>query len=179
MVDTDGTPCRSTFEETDLGQLRSFLPRTVRNHTWRRLYSMSHHGTSMGTLLRRCAMTKEPCLTIVEDLDGTVFGCLTAVAWTMGPKNGKEPYGSAAGSFLFTYRMGDVHVYTATGGNKLYQYTSEREISAGGGGEGYGLWLRDGLLNGISHRCATYGNECLAATEYFQIAKLEDTHLSM
>lgn len=77
----------------------------------------------MGTLLRRCAVTTEPCLTILSDNKGQVFGCVTGVPWCGNPlhvpqrwsastlmmfcctakQGGKKAYGNGQ-SFLFSFK---------------------------------------------------------------------------
>jgi len=157
----------------DLGALCLHMPKTVREHDWRLLYSSERHGTSMKTLLRRCGVTTEPCLTIIQDSKGRVFGCMSSHAWALGKSNGRHCYGNGQ-SFLFAFRQdGRLDTYPATGGNHLYQHTTDKFMAIGSGGGGYGLWVKDGMLSGASHCCDTYSNECLASSELFDIHSIE------
>lgn len=67
----------------------------------------------------------------------------------------------------------ELAVYPNQGVNDLFQQTTEHMVAAGGGGQGYGLFLSDGMLDGSSHPSATYGNECLASDEDFKVLEME------
>jgi len=175
IVDSEGAPqpCRSALaDKVNLALLVPHLPANVRNHQWRRLYSVAEHGTSMRVLLHRCSAAKEACVTLIEDMNGCIFGAFHMKTWEIGPRQGKMPYGTLANA-VFTYNGGELSFFKATGANELFQTTSDKELSLGGGGAGYGLWLKDGFLQGTSAPCDTYGSPCLASEECFTPRNIE------
>ncbi|CCD25488.1 Oxr1p NDAI_0F01690 [Naumovozyma dairenensis CBS 421] len=52
--------------------------------------------------------------------------------------------------------------YPFTGLNEFAVYCTSKFISMGAGEGHYGLWIDDGLLNGVSNPTLTYGNEILS-----------------
>lgn len=61
-----------------------------------------------------------------------------------------------------------------TGVNEFTMYCTSKFLSMGAGDGHYGLWVDDGLLNGVSYHCLTFGNEPLSQEgEKFHITGLE------
>lgn len=64
--------------------------------------------------------------------------------------------------------------YPHTGVNEFTMYCTSNFLSMGAGDGHYGLWLDDGLINGVSYRCDTYGNDPLSGEGVkFHIQALE------
>ena len=151
------------------------LPAKLRHHDWRLLYSTTEDGTSTRTLMAQCGVTNEPCLTVVQDSNGRIFGCLTTDPWRVD----RGVYGLGQ-AFVFTFPshpgspvMEPVQVFGWTHKNDIFQSSTTDSISIGGGGDGHALWIGDGLRHGSSHACETFDNACLASTEEFQVVAVE------
>ncbi|AET37964.1 Oxr1p Ecym_2215 [Eremothecium cymbalariae DBVPG len=64
--------------------------------------------------------------------------------------------------------------YTYTGINEFCIYCTGAFLSMGAGNGQYGLWCDEGLVNGVSGRCLTFGNDVLSREGHkFHIIGLE------
>ncbi|KAM5262622.1 MTOR-associated protein MEAK7 [Ctenodactylus gundi] len=144
-------------------------------HRWHLLFSSQRHGQSFSQLCGRITH-RGPCLTLLEDHDGHVFGGFASHSWEVKPQfqgNNK--------CFLFSIspRMA---VYTPTGYNDHYMYLNhgQQTIPNGlgmGGQYGYfGLWVDSDFGKGHSKAkptCTTYNSPQLSAKEDFCFEKME------
>lgn len=149
------------------------------SHNWRLLYALTAHGASLKTLFQRCAVTQEPCVTIIESLDGHIFGCFTSEPWRLAAK-GEGSYGRPT-CFVFTFEPGwtqRLRVFDwDKDSNRIMMQGDNEHVALGGGGDGPALWLDKELFNGASHRSDTFKNICLSysSTNYnlFQVRNVE------
>ncbi|KAL5507668.1 OXR1 [Sanghuangporus vaninii] len=160
--------------------LRPHLPPLLRlAQSWRLLYSADQHGISINTLYARCAPpvivgggglvpgVSTGALVAVQDAEGGVFG-----AWI--PEGVHLSHGSYYGggdSFLWSVERkdmeseDDLHIYKWTGKNVYVAYCDTDGFSFGGGDGHYGLYVDASLVEGTTHPCPTFDNECLAHGE--------------
>ncbi|KAL5527993.1 hypothetical protein ACEPAG_6794 [Sanghuangporus baumii] len=160
--------------------LRPHLPPLSRlAHSWKLLYSADQHGLSINTLYARCTPpviagggglipgVNTGALVAVQDAEGGVFG-----AWI--PEGVHLSHGSYYGggdSFLWSVERkdmeseDDVHVYKWTGKNGYVAFCDTDGFSFGGGDGHYGLYVDASLVEGTTHPCPTFDNECLAHGE--------------
>ncbi|KAJ4955212.1 hypothetical protein NE237_011995 [Protea cynaroides] len=169
---------KSSFISLDLYEFfHSSLPNIVKGCQWVLLYSTLKHGISLRTLLRKSADLSGPCLLIVGDMKGAVFGGL--LECPLKP-TAKRKYQGTNQTFVFTTLYGEPRIFRATGANR-YFYLCLNDILALGGGGSFALCLDGDLLRGTSGPCETFGNMCLAHSPEFELKNVElwgFTHLS-
>lgn len=79
--------------------VNSHLPREQR-HRWHLLFSTELHGHSFAQLCGRIPH-RGPCVALLEDHDGYVFGGFASCSWEIKPQfQGKTWQQNSAGSFL-------------------------------------------------------------------------------
>lgn len=171
---------------------------------WRLVYSLEQHGASLHSLydnIRRFVNPNKKIgyLLIVKDLRGNKFGAYCNEPWL--PTEHRKYQGNDE---CFLWRLEkvqdskiislsheaqqsttdspdeqkDTHwrlfAYPHTGMNEFTMYCTSEFLSMGAGDGHYGLWLDDGLINGVSYRCDTFGNEPLSGEGVkFHIQALE------
>uniref|UniRef100_A0A8C0WR15 MTOR-associated protein MEAK7 n=1 Tax=Castor canadensis TaxID=51338 RepID=A0A8C0WR15_CASCN len=154
--------------------LNSQLAREQR-HCWRLLFSSQLHGQSFSQLCGRITH-QGPCLAILEDHDGHVFGGFASCSWEVKPQ-----FQGDNKCFLFSIAP-CMAVYMHTGYNDHYMYLNhgQQTIPNGlgmGGQHGYfGLWVDADFGKGHSKakpRCTTYNSPQLSAKEDFRFDKIE------
>ncbi|XP_038394069.1 LOW QUALITY PROTEIN: MTOR-associated protein MEAK7 isoform X8 [Canis lupus familiaris] len=154
--------------------INSHLPREQR-HRWRLLFSSKLHGHSFTQLCGHITQ-QGPCVVLVEDHDGHVFGGFASCSWEVKPQfQGDDT------CFLFSIspRMA---VYTSTGYNDHYMYLNHRQqtipngLGMGGQHNYFGLWIDVDFGKGHSKakpKCTTYSSPQLSAQENFRFEKME------
>ncbi|ONI26815.1 hypothetical protein PRUPE_1G047600 [Prunus persica] len=160
----------SVFISSDLHEfLLSSLPNIVKGCQWVLLYSTLKHGISLRTLIRKSSDLSGPCLLIVGDRQGAVFGGLLE-----GPlkPTAKRKYQGTNQTFVFTTIYGEPRLFRPTGANRYY-YMCLNDMLALGGGGNYALCLDGDLLSGTSGPCETFGNLCLAHNSEFELKNVE------
>ncbi|KAK9082892.1 hypothetical protein Scep_029363 [Stephania cephalantha] len=160
----------SSFISLDLYEfLYSSLPNIVKGRQWILLYSTLRHGISLRTLLRKSVDLPGPCLLIVGDMQGAVFGGLLE-----GPlmPTAKRKYQGTNETFVFTTIYGQPRIFRPTGVNRYY-YMCLNDLLAFGGGGNFALRVDEDLLHGTSGPCDTFGNECLAHSPEFELKNVE------
>ncbi|XP_042419555.1 oxidation resistance protein 1-like isoform X1 [Zingiber officinale] len=161
---------KSTFMYADLFQFfGSCLPNIVKGCQWILLYSTWKHGISLQTLLRKSADLPGPCLLIVGDMQGAIFGGL--LNSPLKPTSTRKYQGTGE-TFVFSTIYGEPRFFRATGANRFY-YLCLNDQLAFGGGRNYALSLEEDLLRGTSGPCETFGNSCLAHTSEFELKNVE------
>lgn len=150
-------------------QLYSSLPSLAKGRTWVLLYSTFRHGISLSTLYRRSMLCPGLSLLVVGDRSGAVFGGL--VEAPLKPTKGRRYQGTNS-TFLFSDVPGQAVIYRPTGANRYYTLCSP-DFLALGGGHHFALYLDSDLLTGSSAASETYGNSCLALSEYFEVKEIE------
>lgn len=160
----------SSFITLDLYEfLLSSLPNIVKGCQWVLLYSTIKHGISLRTLIRRSADLAGPCLLIVGDKQGAVFGGLLECPLKPTPK---RKYQGTNQTFVFTTIYGEPRLFKPTGANR-YFYLCLNDLLALGGGGNFALCLDGELLTGTSGPCDTFGNLCLAHSQEFELKNVE------
>ncbi|KAL5542357.1 hypothetical protein UlMin_010067 [Ulmus minor] len=149
--------------------LFSSLPNIVKGCQWVLLYSTSKHGISLRTLIRKSADLSGPCLLIVGDKQGSVFGGLLECPLKPTPK---RKYQGTNQTFVFTTIYGQPRLFRPTGANRYYYICMNDSLALGGGGN-FALCLDGDLLNGTSGPCETFGNMCLAHSPEFELKNVE------
>ncbi|KQK16472.1 TLD domain-containing protein 2 [Brachypodium distachyon] len=161
---------KSTFVSPELfGFFQSSLPGTLKGCHWVLLYSTWKHGISLRTLLRRTENLQGPCLLIVGDMQGAVFGGL--LNGPLRPTE-KRKYQGTNQTFVFTTIYGEPRLFRPTGANRYY-YLCLKDTLAFGGGGNFALRLDEDLIHGTSGSCETFGNSCLAHGPEFELKNVE------
>uniref|UniRef100_A0A9I9CP60 TLDc domain-containing protein n=1 Tax=Cucumis melo TaxID=3656 RepID=A0A9I9CP60_CUCME len=127
------------------------------------------HGISLRTLIRKSGELSGPCLLVVGDQQGAVFGGL--LECPLKP-TAKRKYQGTNQTFVFTTMCGEPQLFRPTGANR-YFYMCMDDLLALGGGSNFALRLEEDLLNGTSGPCETFGNSCLAHTQEFELKNVE------
>ncbi|XP_065862973.1 uncharacterized protein [Euphorbia lathyris] len=160
----------SSFISSEMYEfLHSSLPNIVKGCKWVLAYSTLKHGISLRTLIRKSADFPGPCILVVGDRQGAVFGGLLECPLTPTPK---RKYQGTVQSFVFTTIYGEPRLFRPTGANRYY-YMCLNDLLALGGGSNFALCLDGDLLNGTSGPSETYGNMCLAHKPEFDIKNVE------
>lgn len=149
--------------------LCSELPTLAQGRKWVLLYSTWKHGISLHTLYRRSTYCTGPCLLVVGDRQGAVFGGL--LAGPLRPTSSKK-YQGTNDTFVFTNVSGTPVLFRPTGINRYFTLCSADSLALGGGGH-FALYLDGDLLHGSSSSSETFGNSCLAHTEDFELKDVE------
>lgn len=180
----EGTP-RLLASSEHVRFLARALPSENRRK-WRLLFTMARDGSSFTRFVKLTA-NRAPCLLVIRDSSGALFGGFAASPLSVAPH-----FGGSYGSFLFTLGSGDGRggvnaVYRASGdrgpssSNLVYLNIGMEQLpnglAFGGNLEArfFGLWLRDDLETGRScGPCATYTNApCLSASAEFRVDEVE------
>ncbi|XP_023527206.1 TLD domain-containing protein 2-like [Cucurbita pepo subsp. pepo] len=151
------------------GFLVQCLPNIVKGRQWILLYSTLRHGISLRTLIRKSSELSGPCLLVVGDRQGAVFGGL--LDSPLKP-TAKRKYQGTNQTFVFTTMYGEPQLFRPTGANR-YFYMCMDDLLALGGGSNFALRLEEDLLNGTSGPCETFGNSCLAHSQEFELKNVE------
>ncbi|XP_055992969.1 MTOR-associated protein MEAK7 isoform X2 [Sorex fumeus] len=154
--------------------LSAHLP-SARRHRWRLLFAAERHGRSFAQLCGRLAR-RGPCLLLLRDLQGHVFGGFASCSWEVKPQ-----FQGDSSCFLFSLAP-TMAVYPCTGYNDHYMYLNHGQqtipngLGMGGQHHYFGLWIDVDFGKGHSKakpRCTTYGSPQLSAQEDFQFEQLE------
>lgn len=160
----------SSFISANLFEfLYSSIPNIVKGCKWVLLYSTMKDGISLRTLLRKSVNVSGPCLLIVGDMQGAIFGGL--LDSPLKPTT-KRKYQGTSQSFVFTTIYGEPRLFRATGANRYY-YLCLNDLLAFGGGGNFAFCLDEDLLHGTSGPCDTFGNLCLAHSPEFELKNVE------
>ncbi|KAL9408449.1 hypothetical protein AB3S75_046918 [Citrus x aurantiifolia] len=161
--------CRTACSPELYEFLQSSIPNLVKGCQWVLLYSTLKHGISLRTLIRKSADLSGPCLLVVGDRQGAVFGGLLECPLKPTPK---RKYQGTNRTFVFTTIYGEPRLFRPTGANRYY-YMCLNDLLAFGGGGNFALCLDGDLLSGTSGACDTFGNLCLAHNEDFELKNVE------
>eukprot|EP00897_Mesotaenium_endlicherianum_P008483 jgi/Mesen1/7663/ME000400S06855 len=147
----------------------SNLPALASGREWVLLYSTIKHGISLLTLYRRSALLAGPCLLVIGDKKGAVFGGLSS-----GPlkASNRKKYQGTSDSFVFSDVSGSLQLFRATGINRYFVLCMNEALAFGGGGH-FAFRIDQELLSGTSGACETFGSPCLARSEEFTIKHIE------
>ncbi|CAI5471265.1 unnamed protein product [Closterium sp. Yama58-4] len=149
------------------------LPAIASGREWVLLYSTFKHGISLSTLYRRSSMMPGPCLLVVTEDNGTVFGGFSSQALVA---SNRRKYQGSSDVFVFTTITGEPTVYKVTGANRYFILCLNEALSFGGGGH-FALCLQEDLLTGSSGACETFCSPCLSKSEDFKIKHVEGGRL--
>ncbi|XP_077166831.1 MTOR-associated protein MEAK7 [Paroedura picta] len=154
--------------------LNAHLP-AESQHRWQLLFASRLHGESFTQLLGH-VVNKGPCLLVLKDSDGYIFGGFASSSWEAKPQ-----FQGDSRCFLFSVSP-SVSVFTCTGYNDHFMYLNHRQQTMpnglGMGGQHYyfGLWIDSDYGKGHSRakpRCITYNSPQLSAQEDFTLDALE------
>ncbi|XP_004475104.2 MTOR-associated protein MEAK7 isoform X2 [Dasypus novemcinctus] len=154
--------------------INSHLPREQR-HRWHLLFSSELHGHSFSQLCGHI-VHRGPCVAVLEDHDGHVFGGFASCSWEVKPQ-----FQGDSRCFLFSLSP-RVGVYTDTGYNDHYMYLNHGQqtipngLGMGGQHNYFGLWIDVDFGKGHSKAkptCTTYNSPQLSAEESFQFDRME------
>ncbi|NXS53878.1 TLDC1 protein, partial [Brachypteracias leptosomus] len=154
--------------------INSHLPAELQ-HKWQLLFSSRLHGESFSQLCGHI-VKKGPCIVILKDLDGYIFGGFASHSWEVKPQ-----FQGDNRCFLFSV-LPSLAVYTCTGYNDHYMYlnhgqqTMPNGLGMGGQHGYFGLWIDSDYGKGHSKakpRCTTYNSPQLAAKEDFTLDAVE------
>ncbi|XP_042376416.1 oxidation resistance protein 1-like isoform X2 [Zingiber officinale] len=169
---------KSTFMSANLFDFfGSCLPNIVKGCQWILLYSTWKHGISFQTLLRKSADPPGPCLLIVGDMQGAIFGGLLNSPLKPTSKRKYQLVSRAQAKPLCSVQfMGSQdsseQLTLITGANRFY-YLCLNDQLAFGGGQNFALSIEEDLLRGSSGPCETFGNSCLAHNSEFELKNVE------
>ncbi|XP_021112262.1 TLD domain-containing protein 1 isoform X1 [Heterocephalus glaber] len=144
-------------------------------HCWRLLFASHLHGQSFSQLCGRVTH-RGPCLALLEDRSGHVFGGFASCSWEVKPQ-----FQGDNKCFLFSIAP-SMAVYTPTGYNDHYMYLNHSQqtipngLGMGGQHSYFGLWVDADFGNGHSKAkptCTTYDSPQLSAEEDFRFEKME------
>ena len=173
----EGTP--RLLESTEhVRFLARALPSEHRRR-WRLLFTMARDGSSFTRFVKLSA-DRAPCLVVVRDSTGSLFGAFSAT-----PLSVSSQFHGSYSSFLFTLGANGapsvVHRASGDSPNLVYLNSGMHELpnglAFGGNLEAryFGLWLRDDLETGRScGPCATYSDApCLTSSTEFKVDEIE------
>ncbi|XP_066493396.1 MTOR-associated protein MEAK7 [Tiliqua scincoides] len=169
-----GSQFVSLLDIPSVAYLNSHLPSELR-HTWRLLFASQIHGESF-TQLCGHIVNKGPCVLVLRDVDGYIFGGFSSCSWEVKPT-----FQGDNGCFLFTVSP-SLAVFTYTGYNDHYMYlnhgqqTMPNGLGMGGQHDYFGLWIDSDYGKGHSKakpRCTTYNSPQLSAKENFTLDAME------
>lgn len=146
-------------------KIEAFLPMSLRGYDWTKLYSLSQHGSSLQTLMRK-VHGQRATIVVVETCKGEVFGGFVRAPWTKS----LSYYGSGE-SFVFT-NVPAFEVFNWKRTNSMFMFSNDDSIAMGGGGS-FAWFLNSDLSRGTTGISETFGNRPLATESYFDIANVE------
>ncbi|XP_060644449.2 MTOR-associated protein MEAK7 [Anolis sagrei] len=164
----------SLLDLPSVAYINSCLPSELRRE-WRLLFSSQLHGESFSQLCGHI-VHKGPCLLVLRDADGYVFGGFSSCSWEVKPQ-----FQGNNECFLFSVSP-VLGVFTQTGYNDHYMYlnhgqqTMPNGLGMGGQHEYFGLWVDSNYGKGHSKakpRCTTYNSPQLSAKENFTFNAME------
>ncbi|XP_077888881.1 MTOR-associated protein MEAK7 isoform X2 [Ictidomys tridecemlineatus] len=169
-----GQELESVLDVLAVIYLNSHLAQEQRHH-WRLLFSSQLHGQSFSQLCGHITH-QGPCLIVLEDQDGHVFGGFASCPWEVKPQfQGDER------CFLFSVSP-SMAVYRPTGYNDHFMYlncgqqTIPNGLGMGGQHHYFGLWVDADFGKGHSKAkptCTTYNSPQLSSQENFRFDKME------
>ncbi|XP_012586126.1 PREDICTED: TLD domain-containing protein 1 isoform X1 [Condylura cristata] len=109
-----GREFESLLDVPSLVYINSHLPAELR-HRWRLLFASELHGHSFAQLLGHI-VHQGPCVTLLEDHDGHVFGGFASCSWEVKPQ-----FQGDSRCFLFSISP-QMAVFTHTGYNNHFMY---------------------------------------------------------
>ncbi|NWU77984.1 TLDC1 protein, partial [Onychorhynchus coronatus] len=164
----------SLFDIPSIIYINSHLPAELQ-HKWQLLFSSRLHGESFSQLCGHI-VNKGPCIVILKDLDGFLFGGFASHSWEVKPQ-----FQGDNRCFLFSV-FPSLAVYTYTGYNDHFMYlnngqqTMPNGLGMGGQHGYFGLWIDSDYGKGHSKakpRCTTYNSPQLSAKEDFTLDAME------
>lgn len=162
--------------------IRPYLPRRYRvAQKWILLYSLDQHGVSLTTMYSLMRDYDGPCMMIIKDAEGQVFG-----SYLSHPLSSQSHYYGTGECFLWKLSSNSnnktscpkkdvpkVKAYPWTGKNDYMILSDSGFIAIGGGNGKFGLWLNSELEKGYSNTCPTFDNECLSLKPEFECIEME------
>ncbi|CAD5117440.1 DgyrCDS6208 [Dimorphilus gyrociliatus] len=172
--DVNWSKFRTQLTLSSLTLLMQHLPMNMTKR-WTLLFNSEVHGQSFSTFVKN-VVDKGPCILIVKDTRGHIFGGYTSTNLSIGPS-----FFGDDSSFLFTLSP-DFAIYTSSGFNSHFVYFNQhQETMPNGFGMGgqlkyFGLWLDSDFGKGHSKAkpsSTTFKSPQLSAEDEFEIDILE------
>ncbi|XP_070617992.1 MTOR-associated protein MEAK7 [Erythrolamprus reginae] len=164
----------SLLDIPSITYLNSHLPSELQDK-WRLLFASRIHGESFSQLCGHI-VNQGPCLLVLKDVDGYIFGGFSSCSWEVKPQ-----FQGDNTCFLFSI-CPSLAVFTCSGYNDHYMYlnhgqqTMPNGLGMGGQHEYFGLWVDSNFGQGHSKakpRCTTYNSPQLSAKENFFLHSME------
>ncbi|XP_058011294.1 MTOR-associated protein MEAK7 [Ahaetulla prasina] len=164
----------SLLDLPSITYLNAHLPSELRDK-WQLLFASRIHGESF-TQLCGHVVNKGPCVLVLKDADGYIFGGFSSCSWEVKPQ-----FQGNNSCFLFSISP-SLAVFTCSGYNNHYMYlnhgqqTMPNGLGMGGQHEYFGLWVDSNFGQGHSKakpRCTTYNSPQLSAKENFLLDSME------
>ncbi|XP_032086430.1 MTOR-associated protein MEAK7 [Thamnophis elegans] len=164
----------SLLDLPSITYLNSHLPSELRDK-WQLVFASGIHGESFSQLCGHI-VSQGPCLLVLKDTDGHVFGGFSSCSWEVKPQ-----FQGNNTCFLFSVSP-SLAVFTCSGYNNHYMYlnhgqqTMPNGLGMGGQHEYFGLWVDSNFGQGHSRakpRCTTYNSPQLSAKENFLLDSME------
>ncbi|XP_042294674.1 MTOR-associated protein MEAK7 [Sceloporus undulatus] len=164
----------SLLDIPSITYINSHLPSELQ-HEWKLLFASRLHGESF-TQLCGHIVNKGPCILVLRDADGYIFGGFSSCSWEVKPQ-----FQGNNACFLFSISPA-LGVFTYTGYNDHYMYlnhgqqTMPNGLGMGGQHEYFGLWVDGNYGKGHSKakpKCTTYNSPQLSAKENFTLDAME------
>jgi Ca2+-binding EF-hand superfamily protein len=144
---------------------------------WSLIFNSDKDGLSFNTMMGRLGKCQAPSLIVIKDKGGFCFGGFAPVPWA---KSGQF-FGDAS-TFVFGLRP-KLCLSRATGMNTNFQWCGVgfNQLANGigfGGSSGqhsghFSVFVDSQLENGMSRPIATFGNDCFASSQVFQVDSIE------
>ncbi|XP_053126931.1 MTOR-associated protein MEAK7 isoform X2 [Hemicordylus capensis] len=164
----------SLLDIPSVAYINSHLPSELQ-HKWRLIFASRVHGESF-TQLCGHIVNQGPCVLVLKDVDGYIFGGFASCSWEVKPQ-----FQGDSGCFLFSVSP-SLAVFTYTGYNDHYMYLNHGQqmmpngLGMGGQHNYFGLWIDGNYGKGHSKakpRCTTYNSPQLSASENFTLDAVE------
>ena len=175
-LSTNGPGVKSLLQPLDAWLLASCLPPDL-TQEWTLIFNSDKDGVSFNTMMGRLGRCIAPSLIVIRDKGGFIFGGFAPTPWV---KSGTH-FGDAS-SFVFGLKP-KLSLCRATGMNSNYLWCGMgfTQLSNGigfGGSQGahlghFSVFVDSNLEKGMSRPISTFGNDCLASSQVFEIDSIE------
>lgn len=175
--------CPYVLSPRQMDSLRGFLPRSLQDNAWERIFAIGKDGDSFCTLLQKCASFR--CTVVaIRSTSGDILGGFASDAWNVGKH--RQSYYGCGQSFLFASNPDDGREHRNTDALQIFQWTGDNDycqicdrtrMCMGGVGE-FGWIVSDDFTKCQTGVCRTFGNPPLSREKTFAIADFEIYGLS-
>lgn len=167
---------KSLLTPLDIWLIASCLPPDL-SEEWNLIFNSDKDGLSFNTMMGRLGKCLAPSIIVIKDKGGSCFGGFANCPWA---KSGQH-YGDAS-TFVFGLRP-RLSIYRASGINSNFLWCgigfSQLANGIGFGGSAgqhsghFSVFVDSQLEKGMSRPIATFGNDCLASSQVFEVDSIE------